>query len=63
MTNQITPELNEKFPDKEKDLHFQKPIATPITDSIYLYGMTIEQYQEGKEIHSKFLDQLQQLMN
>ncbi|CAM3419111.1 hypothetical protein [Flavobacterium chungbukense] len=63
MTNQITTELKEKFPDKEKDLHFKKPTATTISDSIYLYGMTIEQYREGKEIHSKFIDQLQQLIN
>lgn len=63
MSKNTTTELNEKFQDQEKEMYFQKAITTSIIDSVYLYGMTLEQYQEGTEIHSRCFDQLQNLVN
>ncbi|WJS94202.1 hypothetical protein NYQ10_19115 [Flavobacterium johnsoniae] len=63
MHNQTTTEFNDKFPEKEKDSNFEQNMIVPTTDSFYLYGMTFEQYQEGKEIHSKYFDQLKNLVN
>ncbi|MBB4802492.1 hypothetical protein HNP37_002565 [Flavobacterium nitrogenifigens] len=63
MSNHTNTELNEKFFNQEKEPHFPKPITSSIVDSIYLYGMSLEEYQEGMEIHSKCFDQLQNLAN
>lgn len=63
MTYQTLNELNDNFLDKENELNFEKTNTSTITDSIYLYGMTLEEYQEGIEIHSKCFDQIKNLMN
>ncbi len=36
---------------------------TDLQNTPYLYGMTLEQYKEGAEIHSRCFGQLEKIMN
>jgi len=62
MSNQTTKEFNEQFSEINKDENFEKMISQNSKNQVYLYGMTLEQYQEGMEIHSKCFNQLEKII-
>lgn len=62
MSNQTTKEFKDQFSEINNNESFEKMISQTSQNPIYLYGMTLEQYQEGIEIHSKCFSQLEKII-
>ncbi|MBO9583740.1 MAG: hypothetical protein J7574_06230 [Flavobacterium sp.] len=57
-TQNINKEENNQSDSIQHPFEISSPNKIDLQNTPYLYGMTLEQYKEGLEIHSKCFDQI-----
>ncbi len=62
MTNQPSKEFKDRFSQTNNEEKYDKTFSQNSVNPFFMYGMTIEQYQEGMEIHSKCFSELEKIV-